>query len=57
MQEWVAWYRQGGVEKVLSHRHGGQGGQNSWLSSEQEDALKERASQGELRTIWDGVDV
>jgi transposase len=56
MQEWVAWYRQGGVAEVLSRRHGGHGGQSSRLTPEQKEALKERASQGEFRTIWDGVD-
>jgi transposase-like protein len=26
LQSWVSWYRQGGLEEVLSHRHGGHGG-------------------------------
>ena len=56
VQEWVAWYRQGGVEKVLSHRHGGHGGAESRLSKEQEAKLKAKAEAGEVRTILDGVE-
>ena len=28
VQEWLAWYRQGGVADVLRHRHGGHGAKN-----------------------------
>jgi transposase len=56
VQEWVAWYRKGGVEEVLHHRHGGHGGPKRRLTSQQEDELKEQASQGEIRAIWEAVD-
>ena len=56
VQEWVSWYRKGGVEEVLQHRHGGHGGPKRRLTSQQEDELKEQASQGEIRTIWEAVD-
>ena len=56
VQEWVAWYRKGGVEEVLHHRHGGHGGPKRRLTCQQEDELKEQASQGEIRTIWEAVD-
>jgi transposase len=56
VQEWVAWYRTGGVEEVLSHRHGGHGGQGRRLSEEQEVELKAKAEAGEMRTIQDGVE-
>jgi transposase len=56
VQEWVAWYRKGGVEEVLQHRHGGHGGPKRRLTSQQEDELEEQASQGEIRTIWEAVD-
>ncbi len=56
VHDWLNWYKQGGVGEVLSHRHGGQGGRQSWLSPEQEAELVEKAKGGELRTIWDGVE-
>ena len=55
VQDWVAWYRQGGLEEVLRHRHGGHGGRQSWLTDEQEDELKAAATAGEVRCIQDGV--
>jgi transposase len=56
VQEWVAWYRTGGVSEVLQHRHGGHGGQERRLSEEQEAELKAKAEAGEIRTIQDGVE-
>jgi transposase len=56
VQEWVAWYRKGGVDEVLRHRHGGHGGQERWLNEEQEAELKAKAEAGEIRTIQDGVE-
>lgn len=53
---WVDWYRQGGVEEILAHRHGGKGGKQSRLTPDQEAQLVEKAKAGELRTIWDGVE-
>jgi len=55
IQDWVAWYRQGGLAEVLRRRHGGQGGKQSWLTDEQMDELKAAASAGEVRCIQDGV--
>ncbi len=55
LQDWVAWYRQGGWEEVLRHRRGGHGGRTSGLTPQEEAELKERACQGEIRSIWDGV--
>lgn len=56
VQEWVAWYRQGGVAEVLRHRHGGHGGQGRRLSREQEAELKAKAAAGDIRTIHEGVE-
>ena len=56
VQEWVAWYHQGGVDEVLRHRHGGHGGQERRLNEEQEAELKAKAEAGEIRTIQDGVE-
>lgn len=55
VQEWVAWYRQGGVAEVLSHRHGGSRAQARRLTVAQEAELKGLAEAGKIRTIWDGV--
>jgi transposase len=55
VQEWVAWYRNGGVDEVLQRRHGGHGGQERRLSEEQEAELKAQSEAGEIRTIHDGV--
>ena len=56
VQEWVAWYRKGGVEEVRRHRHGGHGGPERYLSKGQEAELKGKAEAGEIRTIHDGVE-
>lgn len=56
VQDWAAWYRQGGLEAVLSHRHhGGARAQKRRLTAVQEAELKGLAEAGKLRTIWDGV--
>jgi len=55
VQKWVVWYRQGGVEEVLRHRHGGQRPHPVRLTEEQQAELKALAEAGEIRTIWDGV--
>jgi molybdate transport repressor ModE-like protein len=53
---WVEWYRSGGLEEVLSRRHGGSGGRPARLSESEQEALLEKARAGEVRTIWDGVE-
>jgi transposase len=55
IQDWVAWYRQGGLAEVLQHRHGGHGGKQSWLTDEQMDELQAAAIAGKIRCIQDGV--
>lgn len=55
-EEWVAWYRQGGVAEVRRHRYGGHGGKQPSLTLEQEAALKAKATAGEIRTIWEAVE-
>jgi transposase len=55
IQDWVAWYRQGGLDGVLHHRHGGHGGKQPRLSAEQESALGAEASAGQVPCIQDGV--
>ena len=55
VQEWVSWYRQGGIEALLSHRHGGSRVHSRRLSDEQEAELKQKADAGEIHRIEDGV--
>ena len=56
VQEWIAWYRIGGVAEVLKHRRGGHGGVKSRLTEGQEEELVSRSKAGEIHSIWDGVD-
>jgi len=56
VQDWVAWYRKGGVAEVLRHRHGGHTGSEPRLTTEQENELKALAEKGEIRTVWEGVE-
>jgi transposase len=55
VQDWVAWYRRGGISEVLSRRHGGARSRKRRLTGDQEAELKALAEAGEIRTIWDGV--
>jgi transposase len=55
MQEWVSWYRAGGIAEVVAHRHGGHSAQARRLSAEQEAELKRKADAGEIRSIAAGV--
>lgn len=49
LQRWVAWYRRGGLEEVLSHRMKGLG-QPRFLSPDQESELVEEVASGRFRT-------
>ena len=55
VQEWVSWYRQGGIEAILARRHGGSRAHPRRLSKEQEAELKAKADAGEIYRIEDGV--
>ena len=55
VQEWVSWYRHGGIEAILAHRHGGSRVHSRRLSAAQEAELKQKADAGEIRRIEDGV--
>jgi transposase len=55
VQKWVSWYRQGGIEAVVAHRHGGRRVHARRLSAAQEAELKQKADAGEMRRIEDGV--
>lgn len=54
LQQWVAWYRQGGVAEVLSHRKVGHG-QPAWLTPQQQEQLRSQVAQGKFRTARGAV--
>ena len=49
VQTWVAWYREGGVPNVLSHKMGGKG-QEPFLTDEAQEQVAEEAATGRFRT-------
>ena len=49
VQTWVGWYREGGVEEVVSHKMGGRGTPR-YLSPEEEQGLADEVSSGRFRT-------
>ncbi len=49
VQTWVAWYREGGVPEVVSHRMGGKG-QEPFLSDEAQVEVVEEVATGRFRT-------
>lgn len=51
LQQWVRWYRAGGLKEVHSHRKGGRQGKASYLTPEQEQSLVEEAKKGSFRTV------
>ena len=55
IQDWVAWYRMGGVAEVRRHRHGGHDSATPRLTCTQQGELKALSEQGQVRTVWDGV--
>lgn len=55
LQQWVAWYRQGGLAAVRDHPRGGQG-RTSWLSKEQQEQLRQQVAQGGFVTAQEVVD-
>ena len=51
LTRWLSWYREGGLEEVLSRVPGhGALGNECWLSGHQQRELVERAGRGEFRT-------
>lgn len=57
VQEWLAWYREGGLEEVLRRVKGhGSTGVEAYLSDIQQRALVAKVELGEFRTIWDAVE-
>lgn len=55
VQQWVAWYRTGGLAEVRRHRAGGRQGRARRLSPAQEAALLERAAAGAVFTVGEAA--
>ena len=55
VQQWVAWYRTGGLAEVRRHRHGGRQGAPSRLTAQQRQILIDHAATGALATALDAV--
>ncbi|MGC9356375.1 MAG: helix-turn-helix domain-containing protein [Anaerolineae bacterium] len=57
IQQWVAWYRTGGIDEVLLRLPGYRApGTSSRLSSRQLEHLRKRASRGDWESVNDVVD-
>jgi transposase len=50
VSRWVAWYRQGGLAAVASHRRGNPYGRPSRLDAEQQAEFEAQAKEGKFRT-------
>jgi transposase len=53
LQQWVAWYRAGGVAEVRRHRHGGRQGAPPKITAAQIEQLRAEAARGTFRTAAD----
>lgn len=55
-QNWLAWYRQGGLKAVLARTRGaGNRGAIPKLDARQQRALAAKVELGEFRTVWEAV--
>ncbi len=57
VQQWLRWYRQGGLSEVLRRVVGHQAkGKKPYLNRLQQRALVAKAQQGQFRTVWDAIE-
>jgi transposase len=56
LQQWLAWYRQGGLAELRRHLPGNPHGASAWLNPAQQAALATAASAGQFRTAQQAVD-
>ena len=55
-QQWLAWYRSGGVEQVLHHITGhASRGATPYLSAKLQRGLAARVELGDFKTVWEVV--
>jgi transposase len=52
LQQWVAWYRAGGIAEVRSHRKAGKGAL-CWLSPGQQEQFRTEIAEGRFHTAYD----
>jgi len=56
VQDWVAWYRQGGLAEVLRHVRGhASTGRHAYLSDMQQKALAHRVASGAFRSVGEVI--
>jgi transposase len=56
-QDWVAWYRQGGLAEVVRHIPGhASRGRRPYLSAAQQKALARRVASGTFRSVGEVID-
>lgn len=55
VQNWVSWYRQGGLPEVLRRIPGRRGGSEANLTPIQQRALAAKVARGLFRTVWDAL--
>jgi len=57
VQQWLRWYRQGGLTEVLRRVIGHHAkGKEAYLNQLQQRALVAKVQQGEFRTVWDVIE-
>ncbi len=57
VQQWIRWYRQGGLSEVLRRVVGHQAkGRKPYLNRLQQKAMVAKAKLGEFRTVWDVIE-
>ena len=57
LQDWVAWYRHGGLEEVLQRIKGhGNQGRPAKLTAIQQKALVAKVALGYFRNVWDAIE-
>jgi transposase len=58
VQNWLSWYRHGGLDEVLRRvrGHGSSGAHSAYLTPLQQRALFAKVQLGEFGTVWDAVD-
>ena len=58
VQNWLRWYRHGGLEEVLQRirGHGSSGAHSAYLTALQQRALFTKVQLGAFRTVWDAVE-
>lgn len=54
-QRYLKWYRDGGVNGLLAHKHGGHAPGKGFLTQAQQEAFKTHSESGAVKTVWDAM--